>query len=48
MLACYLVHKGADAENAIDEVRKHRSCSVETREQEEAVKAYAERVQGSQ
>ncbi|MBX3458818.1 MAG: dual specificity protein phosphatase family protein [Planctomycetes bacterium] len=38
MLACYLVDKGMSAEEAIAAVRKARPGSIETREQEEAVR----------
>jgi atypical dual specificity phosphatase len=40
ILACYLVIKGLDAEIAINKVRKKRPGSIETREQEELIKAY--------
>jgi atypical dual specificity phosphatase len=41
ILACYLVNQGWDADEAINEVRAKRPGSIETREQEEAIKAYA-------
>ena len=42
LLACYLVHRGWEAEEAIDRVRAARPGSVETASQVAAVKAYAE------
>ncbi len=42
LLACYLVHQGCGAEEAIDRVRTARPGSVETAGQVAAVKAYAE------
>jgi atypical dual specificity phosphatase len=39
--ACYLVHDGLGAREAIDRVRQVRPHSVETAEQEDAVEAYA-------
>lgn len=44
MLACYLVHKGYSAREAINEVRKKRPGSIETAEQEEIVIRYAEKL----
>ena len=41
ILACYLVNQGLSAEAAMTEVRNKRPGSLETREQEEAVRAYA-------
>lgn len=42
LLACYLVsRRGLDAKEAIEQVRKHRPGSVETRAQVRAVEAYA-------
>ena len=41
ILACYLVSTGLSAEAAMTEVRNKRPGSIETREQEEAVRAYA-------
>ena len=41
MIACYLVSRGRTAAAALEEVRKLRPGSVETGEQEAAVKAYA-------
>lgn len=38
MIACYLVDKGMPAEEAIAAVRKARPGSIETREQEEAIR----------
>lgn len=43
MLACYLVHLGETADEAIQSVRRIRPGSIETSEQEDAVRAYAER-----
>jgi atypical dual specificity phosphatase len=42
MLACYLVHCGMTADAAIRRVRELRPGSVETYEQEQAVKEYAQ------
>ena len=42
MLACYLVHRGRTAREALDEVRDKRPGSVEPGEQEQAVFAYQE------
>lgn len=44
MLACYLVHCGARAEDALVEMRRLRPGSVETEEQEAAIYDYEERV----
>lgn len=41
ILACYLVSQGYEAGAAIDEVRAKRPGSIETKSQEDAVKAYA-------
>ena len=38
ILACYLVRHGFDANVAIDEIRKKRPGSIETKEQENVVK----------
>ncbi len=43
MLACYLVSQGRDPDEAIETVRLFRPGSIETREQETAVRAYARR-----
>ena len=40
ILACYLVHKGLSATDALDLVRKKRGRGPEVPEQVEAVKAY--------
>ncbi len=40
MLACYLVSRGRSAEDALREVRRRRPGSVESREQEAAVREY--------
>lgn len=42
VLACYLVHRGLTAEDAVGRVRQLRRGSVQTRHQEEAVHRYAE------
>ena len=42
MLACYLVRKGYDAQDALVQVRRRRPGSVETPEQEAVVYKYAE------
>jgi len=44
MLACYLVSRGRSPEEALKEVRALRPGSVETKEQEQAVRAYARRL----
>jgi atypical dual specificity phosphatase len=41
LLACYLVSQCYSAESAINEVRSKRPGSIETRSQEEIIKAYA-------
>ncbi|MFH0911211.1 MAG: dual specificity protein phosphatase family protein [Planctomycetota bacterium] len=41
MLACYLVHDGLDAEEAIWQIRLFRPRSIETAGQEATVRAYA-------
>lgn len=43
VLAAYFVHKGLTAKNAIARVRRLRTGSIETDEQEEAVEEYARR-----
>ena len=43
MLACYLVSRGADPEDALEQVRRSRPGSVETAGQEQAVRACARR-----
>ena len=42
VLACYLVHRGATPEGAINRIRELRQGSVQTPEQETAVYGYAE------
>jgi atypical dual specificity phosphatase len=42
VLACYLVHRGASPEDAINRIRELRQGSVQTPEQEAAVYGYAE------
>jgi atypical dual specificity phosphatase len=37
ILACYLVHKGDDADSAISAIRQKRPSSIETQEQVDAV-----------
>jgi atypical dual specificity phosphatase len=44
LLACYLVHRGMPAPQAISEVRRARPGSVEIREQERAIHEYARRL----
>jgi atypical dual specificity phosphatase len=44
MLASYLVRKGFDADSAIKEVRRIRPRSIESPEQEDAVREYASRL----
>jgi atypical dual specificity phosphatase len=41
MLACYLVHRGVEPEEAIQRVREERPGSIETRVQEGAVHEYS-------
>ena len=43
VLACYLVKRGAEPADAIDEVRRLRPGSIQTPEQEAAVNEYAQR-----
>ncbi len=43
VLACYLVKRGAEPADAIDEVRRLRPGSIQTPEQEAAVYEYAQR-----
>ena len=47
VLACYLVYTGYEPQTAIDLVRELRPRSIQTREQEQAVFAYAEQRQRS-
>ena len=47
MLACYLVSAGNDPEEAINIIRRRRPGSIETVEQEEAVRHYAEELHGA-
>ena len=42
MLACYFVNEGLSADKAIERVRRTRPGSVESRDQESAVRRYAE------
>jgi atypical dual specificity phosphatase len=44
LIACYLVDKGMDPDEAIDTVRRARPGSIETPEQERAVRTLAERM----
>lgn len=44
ILACYLVHKGMGAANAIARIRRLRPGSIETDEQVEAIEDYARRL----
>lgn len=41
VLACYLAAHGATADEAIEKVRQSRPGSIETKEQEKAIRAYA-------
>jgi len=41
ILACYLVSQGYETGAAIDEVRRKRPGSIETKSQEDVIKAYA-------
>jgi atypical dual specificity phosphatase len=41
LMACYLVARGASADAAIAHVRRMRPGSIETREQEQAVRDYS-------
>ena len=43
VLACYLVSRGSEPADAIDEVRRLRPGSIQTPEQMAAVHEYAER-----
>ena len=43
VLACYLVSRGSEAPDAIEEVRRSRPGSIQTPEQEAAVYEYARR-----
>ena len=43
LLACYLVHQGAAADDAIQRVRQLRPGSIETRAQVAAINAFADR-----
>src|SRR5262249_35509662 len=43
VLACYFVHQGARAGEAVRRIRKLRPGSIETSEQEEAVQEFARR-----
>jgi atypical dual specificity phosphatase len=43
VLACYLVHLGEGADEAIDSIRRIRPGSIETAEQAEFVRAYQKR-----
>jgi len=47
VLACYLVHRGEEPAEAIIRVRRLRPGSIETPEQETAVRQYAAWVHGS-
>lgn len=40
LLACYLVHRGFDADSALAQIRKARPGAVETKAQAEAVRAF--------
>jgi atypical dual specificity phosphatase len=43
VLACYFIHKGLNANNAIARVRRLRPGSIETEEQSDAIVEYARR-----
>jgi atypical dual specificity phosphatase len=43
VLACYFVHQGMKASEAIRKIRKLRPGSIETKDQEEAVREFARR-----
>jgi atypical dual specificity phosphatase len=45
VLACYLVAKGANADDAIEQIRRLRPGSIETRDQEQAIHIFAQRLQ---
>lgn len=45
LIACYLVHLGMQAEEAIKHVRNRRKGSIQTREQAAAIYRYEERIQ---
>lgn len=47
ILACYLVRMGRTADDAIEEVRRLRPGSIETPEQEEAIRQYARLLSGT-
>ena len=47
MLATYLVYEGSTAVEAISKIRELRPGSIETTEQEEAIKAYYEYFAGA-
>jgi atypical dual specificity phosphatase len=42
VLACHLVARGIPADQAIEAIRSRRPGSIETSEQEQAIRAYAE------
>jgi len=44
MVACYLVYEGMTAKHSLEEIRRLRPGSVETAEQEEAVREYEMRL----
>ena len=46
LLACYLVHEGASADDAIERVRNLRPGSIETKAQVDAIHTFAARHQG--
>ncbi len=48
MLACYMVHRGMDPEEALAFARRVREGAVENTEQEDAVRAYALRRQAEE
>ena len=44
ILACYFIHEGKSSEDAIAEVRKLRPGSIETLDQEDAIREFARRL----
>ena len=48
VLACYLVHRGQEPADAMNRVRELRPGSIQTPEQEAAVREYSEWAQGTE
>lgn len=44
ILACYLISKSYNSEQAMEEVKRKRGAGIETEEQKKAVRKYAERL----